>query len=83
MAKENSAPLRKQFYCGTCGERRIKVNRIFYEYRSRNDAADYVFRPIPWIQLKGKWLVRAGFTIDAKLRVRIMPGCLVLTVENE
>ena len=39
-------------------------------------------RPIPWIQLKGYWLQQAGFEIDTPLKVRVMPGCLVVTVEG-
>ena len=37
-------------------------------------------RPVPWVQLKGYWLEAAGFTIDAPIKVRVMEGCLVLTV---
>jgi hypothetical protein len=32
-------------------------------------------------QLKGHWLIQAGFTIDSPVKVRIMQGCLVLTAE--
>ena len=32
-------------------------------------------------QLKGHWLIQAGFTIDSPVKVRIMQGCLVLTSE--
>jgi toxic protein SymE len=37
---------------------------------------------VPWIQLKGYWLQQAGFEINTPLKVRVMPGCLVLTVEE-
>jgi hypothetical protein len=36
-----------------------------------------VSQPVPWIQLKGRWLAQAGFAIAAKLKVRVM------TVERE
>jgi hypothetical protein len=39
-------------------------------------------RPIPWIQLKGYWLQKAGFEIDTPVKVRVMEGCLVLTTEE-
>jgi hypothetical protein len=32
------------------------------------------------VQLKGYWLEAAGFSIDASIRVRVMEGCLVLTI---
>ena len=35
---------------------------------------------MPWVQLKGYWLEAAGFTIDAPIKVRVMEGCLVLTI---
>lgn len=36
---------------------------------------------IPWIRLRGLWLLQAGFTPQARIRVRIMSGCLVITTE--
>lgn len=65
-----------------CGERRIKVGRTFYSRRPASPTAYHVSTPVPWIQLKGHWLGRAGFTINAKIRVRVMRGCLVLTVDE-
>lgn len=37
---------------------------------------------IPWIRLRGLWLLQAGFTPQARIRVRIMTGCLVITTEE-
>lgn len=31
------------------------------------------------IELKGQWLVEAGFTIDSAVTVRVMEQCIVLT----
>lgn len=39
-------------------------------------------RQVPWLQMRGDWLSAAGFDIRAPVRVRVMPGCLVLTVEE-
>lgn len=36
---------------------------------------------IPWIRLRGLWLQQAGFAPQARIRVRIMTGCLVITTE--
>jgi hypothetical protein len=36
---------------------------------------------VPWIRLRGLWLQQAGFTPKSRVRVRVMPGCLVITKE--
>lgn len=36
---------------------------------------------MPWIRLRGLWLVQAGFTPQSRVRVRVMRGCLVITTE--
>ncbi|HYD61599.1 MAG TPA: SymE family type I addiction module toxin [Noviherbaspirillum sp.] len=36
---------------------------------------------MPWIRLRGQWLQQAGFVPQARVRVRIMQGCLVITTE--
>ncbi len=60
----------------------MKVKKGYYERVARCVvAAPYSApRPVPWVQLKGYWLEAAGFVIDAPIRVRVMEGCLVLTV---
>lgn len=65
------------------GERRLKVSRTSYEKRSKNFSASNLSRAVPWIRLKGRWLELAGFTFDVKVRVRVMRGCLVITVEDQ
>jgi len=62
-------------------ERHIKVNQAHYLYRLKDDLAG-AGRPVPWIQLKGHWLQRAGFAINTPLKVRVMAGCLVITAES-
>ena len=47
----------------------MKVKRGYYERQRR-----------PWVQLKGYWLEAARSIIDAPIRVRVMEGCLVLTI---
>lgn len=38
-------------------------------------------RTVPWLQMRRDWLAAAGFDIRAPVRVRLMRGCLMLTVE--
>ncbi|MCU7917737.1 MAG: type I toxin-antitoxin system SymE family toxin [Candidatus Thiodiazotropha sp. (ex Epidulcina cf. delphinae)] len=32
--------------------------------------------------MQGRWLEQAGFAIHTPIKVRVMEGCLVLTVEE-
>lgn len=81
MAKGNSTRSRRGAAPQVCGERRIKVNQTHYDYKPKGDAGPYrVNRAVPWVQLKGYWLEQAGFNIDTPIQVRIMNGCLVLTI---
>lgn len=41
-----------------------------------------IYTSVPWINIQGQWLERAGFTIHTPIKVRVMPGCLVVTVED-
>ncbi|AWH87801.1 SymE family type I addiction module toxin [Limnobaculum parvum] len=34
------------------------------------------------VSLQGRWLAEAGFTHGMPLKVRVMPDCIVLTVQN-
>ncbi|WP_420235685.1 SymE family type I addiction module toxin [Yersinia massiliensis] len=34
------------------------------------------------ISLRGKWLTEVGFTEGMLLKIRIMPGCMVLTAQT-
>ena len=60
----------------------MKVKRGYYEHAVRRVVAvPYSApRPVPWVQLKGYWLEAAGFIIDMPIKVRVMEGCVVLTV---
>ncbi len=61
--------------------RHIKVNQIVYDYKPKRAPANFVMPPVPWVQLKGKWLEKAGFKIDAPIKVTVSQGRLILTVE--
>jgi toxic protein SymE len=62
-------------------ERRVTVGHQYYEYRGEG-AEPTRTRQVPWLQMRGDWLSAAGFDIRAPVRVRVMRGCLVLTVEE-
>ncbi|MFS1524637.1 SymE family type I addiction module toxin [Microbulbifer sp. 2304DJ12-6] len=64
-----------------CEERHIKVSETYYEYRLKAQSPYSGNRSVPWIQMKGHWLRQAGFEINTPVKVRVMAGCLVLTVE--
>lgn len=61
----------------TCQIRRLKVRQSYHEYQLRQH------RPtaIGQIDLKGRWLIEAGFAVDQPVTVRVMDKCLVLTTE--
>jgi hypothetical protein len=35
-----------------------------------------------WINLQGQWLDQVGFSIHTPIKIRVMEGCLVVTVET-
>jgi len=59
---------------GTCS--RIKKDK----YHAHFDKT--VYSSVPWINIRGQWLAQAGFIIQTPITVRVMDGCLVLTVEK-
>ena len=61
-------------------ERRLTVGTQCYEYP--NHWPPRPSRQVPWLQMRGDWLAAAGFNIQTPVRVRVMPGCLVVTVEQ-
>jgi hypothetical protein len=67
-------------------ERRITVGKLFYDYPPRKEDPPGMPKRsvvVPWVQMKGRWLAQAGFDIRVPVRIRVMHGCLVLTVEEE
>ncbi|WP_241613758.1 SymE family type I addiction module toxin [Rosenbergiella epipactidis] len=44
--------------------------------------SDAKYRPIPAFTLKGHWLGEAGFETGTPLEVRVMNGCMILTVKQ-
>ena len=67
-------------------ERRLTVGTLFYENPPRRadpPGAQGRARRVPWLQLKGQWLAAAGFEARTAVKVRVMRGCLVVTVAEE
>jgi toxic protein SymE len=65
-------------------ERRITVGKVFYDYPPRKDDTPSSLGgsvPVPWIQMKGRWLAQAGFDIRVPVRIRVIHGCFILTLE--
>jgi len=64
--------------------RKLKVREsvYFYQYdqcfRSRNPCCPPV--PVPWINIKGYWLNKVGFTIGTPLKVRVSKGRIFLSI---
>ncbi len=65
----------------TTQTRQIKVSQFYYDYKPKNAPAGFIRPPVPWIQLKGKWLEKVGFSIDSQVTITVSQGCLILTVE--
>jgi toxic protein SymE len=63
-------------------ERRITVGHQYYEYPGEG-AESTRSRRVPWLQMRGDWLAAAGFDIKTPVRIRVMKGCLVLTLAGE
>jgi len=62
-------------------ERRLTVGTQYYEYPGRT-LEPRPARRVPWLQMRGDWLAAAGFNIQTPVRVRIMQGCLVVTIDE-
>ncbi|MCT4715611.1 endoribonuclease SymE [Enterobacteriaceae bacterium H18W14] len=57
------------------------------ELKTRRYTVGYIrdwktHEPAPTITLKGYWLEDAGFATGTPLKIRVMPGCLVLTAQE-
>jgi hypothetical protein len=66
-------------------EKWLTIGKLYYYYTPTKDAPPGTPNlpvTVPWIQMRGRWLAAAGFAIGAKVRVRVRPGRLVLTVEK-
>ena len=66
--------------------RKIKVNQMTYTriIKDKHHSAfdQHVNEQVPWVQMKGKWLAKAGFTIDTPINIEVTDGRLVLIAEK-
>lgn len=87
MTTQNDTSATRSTKSKVCQERQIKVSRTAYEYKPRKSDPypkhSRTKHDIPWIQLKGLWLEQAGFSVDTPVKIRVMDGCLVLTVDQQ
>ena len=74
--KENIKPVRSIKVGYKPYDKRVKVCEQQGEYFRTISAAR------PWINLQGNWLEQAGFSVNSQVKVRVMPGCLILTPDN-
>lgn len=65
--------------CKLKKHRRLKVREAYHSYQLSQNTPQRT--TIGQIDLKGHWLIQAGFEIDAPVKVRVMEGCLVVTTE--
>lgn len=65
-----------------CQQRWIKVHSIQYTQPLKNKDQPSKEMCVPWIRIQGLWLQRAGFVINSPVKVRVMEGCVVLTVAD-
>ncbi len=85
MAEQHSTPGRRVTKSHTCHVRILKVrkgngSRIIKD-RHHAHFDETIYFSVPWINIQGQWLQRAGFEINTPVKLRVMDGCLVLTAE--
>lgn len=72
MAKTDSKPQQHSSPIPATHERRLTVTELPEHPPSKR---------VPLLRLKGQWLARAGFTPAHPVRLRVMGGCIVITLD--
>lgn len=58
--------------------RKVKVNRMLYSRTIKDEHHEAFDRRVeelvPWVQMKVKWLAKAGFTIDTPIKIEVSDG---------
>ncbi|MES2825095.1 MAG: SymE family type I addiction module toxin [Pseudomonadota bacterium] len=79
MAKRTIAPEPRSAQEKSFPTRKLKVRLGFYDYLLSSSPSTYRAPPrVPFMQLKGYWLKKAGFPIGTFVHVEVSEGCLVL-----
>ena len=86
MAEQHSTPGRCVTKSRACHVRNLKVRKGNVSRIIKDPDHSHFDRTIyftmPWINIQGQWLLKAGFEINTPIKVRVMDGCLVLTAES-
>jgi len=86
MADSDHTPERRSAKSKVCYTRSLTVRKgTCSRIKKDKDHAHFdktIYSSVPWINIRGQWLEKAGFPIDTPITVRIMDGCLVLTVKE-
>lgn len=83
MAKSTITPEPSSAQEKSSRTRHLKVRKGQYEYqahrRSHKEFEPYVApAPVPWVEIKGYWLDKVGFSVGTDIHVSVRKGCLVL-----
>jgi len=70
---------RQSFHAVQCHEQ-CRAVRIDQQLRPHN--ASQPSARFQAVSLQGAWLTEAGFTDGMPLKIRVMPGCMVITAQN-
>jgi len=61
--------------------RKLKVRKGYYHYQHSDFQPrqnHHSCQPVPWVQIKGYWLNKAGFIIGTQLNVKVQNGCITI-----
>ncbi len=87
MAANKLTPERRSPKDKGCQTRTIKVRGTLYSRTIKDKHHAHFDRTlettVPWITMKGQWLNQAGFPTNTPVKIRVMPGCLVLTAQTD
>ena len=81
MAKYNSTPEPRSAKEKSSYSRKLKVRKGYYHYQYGDFQPrqnHHSCQPVPWVQIKGYWLNKAGFTIGTQLNVQVQNGCITI-----
>ncbi len=63
-------------------ERHIKVCKVFYNEKLKEETPYAAMTPVPWLQMRGRWLEQVGFAIDTQVKVTVKQGSIILTAQT-
>ncbi len=80
MATGNNKPIKPKLADnGIYVERFVEVSRNYICFSNSNEPG----RSVPAIYMSGRWLRQAGFRLYDLVRIRVIRGCITLTIESE